>query len=99
MKVILSNAEKILTRAEVWQSHNRKDLSKAKRYFGDSKRFLDANGYIFDVDASAEGIAFALQLRDFVLPRFEKFSVMLVKVSEDRCKKILNNCILTQVKK
>lgn len=98
-KAIIENAEKILSKAEVWQSHNRDDLRNGKRYFGDSKKLTDSSGSVLDADLCAEGVYFVFEFHRTVLPKFEKFSKLFLGVSQKRCEKITNACLLTQVKK
>lgn len=97
--MIIANAEKILSKAEVLQSRNRDDLRNGKRYYGDSKKLLASTGSILGEDVCSEGISAVLELHRVALPKFEKFSVLFLRVSEQRSKKILNLCLLAQVKK
>ena len=98
-KVIMENAEEVLTKAEVWQSHNRTDLSKGKRLFKESKETLNSQRSIIDRELCKEGIAAIFEFHKSALPKFEKFSELFLAVSEKRCKKILDSCLLVQVKK
>ena len=99
VKAVLANAERILSRAEILQSRNRDDLRNGKSCFSDSKRMLASSGSILDEDVCSEGIDTVLKFHKVILPRFEKFSKLLFRVSELRCKKIMDCCLLTQVKK
>jgi hypothetical protein len=98
-EMIIANAEKILSKAEVLQSHNRDGLSKGKRLFGDSKKLLASFSSILEEEVCSDGISAILKIQRVVLPKFENFSKLFLASSGQRSKRIMDFCLLTQVKK